>query len=319
MHIKNLEENNMIEENKLPFYKRFYIYQKERFPFIGHGILIASFTFSVISYSRMCRGLTNIVDWKSYLIAAFTTVSLFFLLRIFDEFKDKEDDAKYRKHLPVPRGLISFKELIILGAITVFLQITINIIFNPIIFILYFVVIGFLLLMGVEFFVPKWLKKQPMIYAMSHMFIIPLIDVYASGMDWLREGVEAPNGLIFFFIVSYLNGFVLEFGRKIRNKEREEFNTYSTLYGPKKATIVWILILFANLSFSILAAYYVNLGILGYSILISLFAVSVIPAFLFLKNQNEKNSKLIELFSGIWAIAMYLTLGGVPMLIKMLF
>lgn len=306
-------------QNNLPFIKRFYIYQKERFPFIGHGIMIASFTFSVIAYSRMCRGLTNQISWDSYLIAAFTTVSLFFLVRIFDEFKDKEEDAKFRSHLPVPRGLISFKELTYIGIVTAILQITINIIFNPIIFILYFVVIGFLLLMGKEFFVPKWLKKHLMIYALSHMFIIPLIDVYASGMDWLREGVPAPKGLIFFFVVSYLNGFVLEFGRKIRNPEREEFNTYSTMFGPKKATIAWIFILLANLAMSITAAVYVNLGNVGYGILVGLFCLAVIPAFLFLKNMNEKNSKLIELSSGLWAIAMYLTLGGIPMLIQLLF
>ncbi len=49
------------------------------------------------------------------------------------------------------------------------------------------------------------------------MFIIPLIDIYASGLDWFLAGVPPPRGLLFFFAVSYMNGIVLEIGR---NKPR---------------------------------------------------------------------------------------------------
>ena len=43
---------------------------------------------------------------------------------IFDEFKDAEDDAKYRKELAVPRGLISFRELTIMGIVVVLAQVS---------------------------------------------------------------------------------------------------------------------------------------------------------------------------------------------------
>ena len=56
--------------------------------------------------------------------------------------------------------------------------------------------------MRVEFFVPEWLKNNQLIYVASHMIIIPLIDVYASGLDWFLEGADAPFGLLFFFAVS---------------------------------------------------------------------------------------------------------------------
>ena len=172
-------------------------------------MLIAAFTFSAISYSRICRGAEGFIAWQDYLIGVFSTVSLFFLVRIFDEFKDKEDDAKYRKHLPVPRGLISFRELnIMAGVVFVFLGVVIGIFQTPM-FWLFAMVIGYLLLMRVEFFVPEWLKKQHILYIISHMVIIPLVDVYASGLDWhLAE--ESPHiGLAFFFAVSYMNGVVL--------------------------------------------------------------------------------------------------------------
>src|ERR1700752_30506 len=222
------------QQNTLPFLHRFFIYQKERFPFLGHGLLVASFSFSAIAYSRICRGAEGFVDLSTYLVGIFTTISLFFLVRVFDEFKDAEDDAKFRSHLPVPRGLISFKELAILGVIAACLQILANAYFFPKMLIMYFIVMGYLCLMGKEFFVGEWLKKHQFWYVVSHMMIIPLVDVYASGLDWILEGVPAPKGLLFFFAVSFMNGVVLEIGRKIRIPEKEEFNTYSTMLGAPK-------------------------------------------------------------------------------------
>ncbi|MGZ5303365.1 MAG: hypothetical protein ACXWDO_04585, partial [Bacteroidia bacterium] len=165
-------------------------------------------------------------------------------VRIFDEFKDKEDDAKFRSYLPVPRGLISFNELRNIGIITAILQIVLHIWILPKMLVLYAVVIGYLLLMGKEFFVSEWLKKNQVAYVISHMLIIPLVDTYASGWDWLREGVSAPFGLLFFFAVSYMNGIVLEIGRKIRTPEKEEPGvlSYTAMYGTNRATVYWILL-----------------------------------------------------------------------------
>ncbi|MFL5754492.1 MAG: UbiA family prenyltransferase [Bacteroidia bacterium] len=303
-----------IHQNKLPFLHRFFIYQKERFPFLGHGLLVASFSFSAISYSRICRGATGFVEWPVYLVGIFTTISLFFLVRVFDEFKDAEDDARYRSHLPVPRGLISFKELAVLGIIATVLQIAVNALFFPKMLIMYLIVMAYLCLMGKEFFVDEWLKKRQFWYVVSHMMIIPLIDVYASGLDWLLEGVPAPKGLLFFFAVSFMNGVVLEIGRKIRIPEKEEFNTYSTMLGAPKAARLWILILFVTLCCSLSAAWFAGYGFAGYSILCIFFFICALPAALFLNKPTHGNSKMIEYASALWTIGMYLTLGGVPML-----
>ena len=243
------------------------------------------------------------------------------LVRIFDEFKDAEDDTKYRKNLPVPRGLISFKELLIMGLVLVTLQIAVNLYFFPKMLIIYFIVIAYLLLMGKEFFIADWLKKHQFWYVTSHMFIIPLIDIYASGLDWLLQGVDAPRGLIFFFAVSYMNGIVLEVGRKIRipEKEVEGVLSYSSMLGSNKAIFLWILILFITYCLSIAASHYAGYGTMAFLILSIVFILCCIPAVIFLKSKTEKLSKTIELSSALWTIAMYLTLGGIPMLQKLIF
>lgn len=299
--------------------QRFYIYQKERFPILGHGLLVAAFSFSAIAYSRLCRGAEGFVDWKIYGVGVFTTVTLFLLVRIFDEHKDAEDDAMYRKELPVPRGLVTLNELRNLGIIVVILQIAVNLYFFPKMLWIYFVVMAYLSLMGKEFFIADWLKKHQFWYVTSHMFIIPLVDIYASGLDWLLEGADAPKGFLFFFAVSYMNGIVLEIGRKIRSSEQEAEGvlTYSAMLGAKKATYLWVLTIAITLILSIAAANYAGFGQVTFYVLIGFFLFCTIVALYFLKNQNTKSAKAIEIASAIWTIAMYLTLGGVPMLLKM--
>jgi len=319
--IISMNEFSNSEENNAPFLKRFYRYQKERFPVLGHGLLVASFSFSAISYSRICRGAEGFVTWQAFAVCVFTTISLFLLVRIFDEFKDKEDDAAFRKHLPVPRGLIRLKELFIIGAILVIAQVALNAWFFPKLLIIYAVVIGYLSLMGKEFFIANWLKKHQFWYVTSHMFIIPLIDIYASGLDWMLEGVDPPKGLLFFFIVSYMNGIVLEIGRKIRTPEQEAVGvlTYSSLLGTKKAVFAWFGILFVTLMAAIAAAVFAGHGVLGIIILCSVFILSLIPGILFLSKMSVKRAKAIEIASALWTIAMYLTLGGVPMIQQLIF
>lgn len=321
MKIIQHNEFSKPEENNASFLKRFFIYQKERFPILGHGLLVASFTFSAIAYSRICRGVEGFVSWQIYLLGIFVTISLFLLVRIFDEFKDAEDDARYRKELPVPRGLIKFSELRNMGTVLFVLQVLVNIIFFPKMLIIYFSIIAYLLLMGKEFFVADWLKKHQFWYVTSHMFIIPFIDIYASGLDWLLAGAKPPTGLLFFFAVSYMNGIVLEVGRKIRTAENESEGvlTYSSMLGANKATWLWIAVMVATLALAIAASAFAGYGITGTIVLSTIFVICAIPAFLFLNKKTKKLSKSIELMSALWTIAMYLTLGGVPMLQKLIF
>ena len=81
---------------------------------------------------------------------------------------------------------------------------------------------AYLALMTVEFFAHDWLNKHMWAYAGSHRIIIPLVDIYASGLDWFLEGAKPHLGLVFFFGVSYFNGIVLEIGRNLKAPEDEK-------------------------------------------------------------------------------------------------
>lgn len=301
-----------------PYLKRFYIYQKERFPILMNGIAVSVFTFSAISFSRICRGAEGFVPWSTYLIGCFATFTLFLLVRIFDEFKDREDDAKYRTYLPVPRGLVTLKELRLIGWIVGILQITSIALFQLPMLPLYILVIGYLCLMGVEFFVPQFLKKRQILYITSHIVIIPLLDVYSSGLDWKLAGVSPPFALIFFFAVSFMNGLVVEFGRKLKAPADEEIGvvSYTGLWGTKNAILVWMICIVTTLILATIAATYAHYGLPVLSVLLALAILTVLPGFGFMRSPSKKMAKRVEIMSGIWTIGMYLTLGAVPMFMQ---
>jgi hypothetical protein len=71
------------------------------------------------------------------------------------------------------------------------------------------------------------------LYLLSHMAIMPLIDLLLTGIEWLPG--RAASGLWMFLALSFVNGCVLEIGRKLWAPENEiaGVDTYSGLWGPR--------------------------------------------------------------------------------------
>ena len=174
--------------------------------------------------------------------------------------------------------------------------------------------------MRVEFFIPEWLKRHQAAYVISHMMIIPLIDLYASGLDWKLEQESMHLGLLWFFCLSFFNGIVLEIGRKIRAPEGEEEGvvSYTSLYGTKGAVVIWLVMLTITLAFIVGAMNYAHYGIWSYVAIVTALLGASTPGIMFLRSSTQKNAKVIEKVSGIWAILMYLIIGAFPMLTNLL-
>lgn len=287
---------------------RLWIYQKERFPIFAHGLLIASFTFSAMAFSSICREDDNVFSVSSFFKAFVNTFFIFLLLRISDEFKDKDYDRTNRPYLPVPRGLISLSELKTIGLIVFTFLIAFNLLFALPQILLFSAVLIYMFFMFNEFFVGHWLVNRPLWYVTSHMMIIPLIDTLASSFDWMGKDSDF-TGLMWFFAVSFFNGCTLELGRKIKSTENEESNSYSTSLGFDKSLTVFQIILGITFILCIGASVYSNLSVIHHFIFIILYLLCAGFGIWFRKNRTAKNAKLFETFSGIWAVLMYLNLG----------
>lgn len=311
--------------------RRFWIYQRERFPLVAHGPLIAVFSFSAVSFSHLVRNSPGFPRLDSVLVAFATCLLLFLQLRIADEFKDADEDARYRPYRPVPRGLVSLRELGFVGVLAAGTQLGMAFWLDPgglpwewgsawtklpCLLLLVWLYLG---CMSREFFARTWLKARPFTYLWTHMLIMPLADLYATACDWRAAGGSAPpNGLFWFLIVSFFNGVVLEIGRKIRAPENEEHGveTYSRIWGRENAVAVWLLALALTGFCAWRAASQIGHGTIMSVLLAGLFLFAAGLGWRFLAAPTKGSARWLEGFSGTWTLLMYLGLGAFPLLVR---
>jgi hypothetical protein len=296
---------------------RWWIYQRERFPLLIHGPLIAAFAFAAVSLSSLLRGRPVLPSSRAVLVAFVSSLICFLQLRVADEFKDAGDDARYRAYRPVPRGLVTLGELTWIGLAGALLQLGLSVVLAPRLVLLLVPIWLYMGLMRNEFFVPEWLKARPLAYLGSHMLIVPLIHLYATACDWLVEGATPPPGLGWFLLFGFFNGIVIEVGRKIRAPEEEEpgVETYSALWGRRHAVAAWVGATVAAGCTAILAVMGIGAALPVAGLLGLLLCAEALVAWRFLRRPIAGRARFIEPMSGLWVLLVNLSLGGLSLLV----
>jgi len=294
---------------------RWYIYQRERFPVVAHGLLIAAFSSSAVGFSCLLRGAGTQPSAGAWFTAFATAFLLFLQLRIADEFKDFDEDLRYRPYRPVPRGLVRLRELAWLGVAGGVIQLALALSLAPGLVVWLLVTWIYLALMTREFFVRDWLRERPVTYLWTHMLILPLTDFYGTACDWQSARVAAPAGLSWFIAVSFFNGLTLELGRKIRAPADEEagVRTYSHLWGYRRATLAWLAAMVITAGCALAAAD--RIGWLGIEAVVLglLLVLAVVLGRRFLAGPDQARSSWLNHFSAVWTLVLYLSLGAVPL------
>ncbi len=297
--------------------QRGWVYQRERFPIFAHGPLVLAFSLSALCFSSLLRGAGQFPAWPVAAVAFLSSLFSFLHLRLADEFKDFEEDSRYRPYRPVPRGLVSLRELGVLWAVTGILQLGLAASLSLRLIPLLLVTWLYLGLMSKEFFCRDWLKAHPFTYMWTHMFIMPLVDFYATACDWESTSGYPPSGLLWFVLVSFLNGFIIEIGRKIRAPGDEEtgVETYSVIWGRKRAVTAWLLAMGLTWVSAAFAAVKIGFFMPVTVLLGGLFASAVFLGVRFLRSPT--NGKPFEVLSGLWTMCLYLILGIIPLAWKL--
>ena len=318
--------------------KNFKIYLNERFPLGKNSFFVLIFTLSGYIYTSLLynskimypfyvKGIR--VPMSFYrIVPLFIIIFMFFLqLRITDEFKDYEEDLKYRAYRPVQRGIISLKTLGKIGIATVIIQIVFAHAINPKIIYYMALVWIYMFLMAKEFFIKKWLTKRILIYALSHVVIMVFITlVIVEATQYIvpknifdvfilqRYKHNIDIALIPLFALNYLNGIVLEIGRKTRRSDEEEHGvqTYSKLWGRKKAVVILSLLFIIEYFLVILglAHTYEKYFFFGGLTLLVILVVSIYFMIKFLK--KDLSGKIVESVSGLWIIFSSMGMGLLP-------
>lgn len=346
------QSNINSKKSIIQYIKNFKIYLNERFPLGKNSFFVLIFTLSGYIYTELLYNSKIIkpillkeisrasllwdkeidkvpIIWYKLLPLFIIIFMFFFQLRITDEFKDYEEDLKYRSYRPVQRGIISLKTLRKIGITTVIVQIILAHVINPKLIYFMLLVWIYMFLMTKEFFIKNWLTERILIYALSHvviMIFITLVIVKGTGyileshfLETLYLSLEKYEknifiGLIPLFALNYLNGIVLEIGRKTRKNDEEEngVQTYSKLWGRKKAVIILSLLFIIEYLLVILGLThtykeYFSFG--GLTLLVILI-VSIYFMVKFLK--KDLSGKIVETVSGLWIIFSSMSLGLLP-------
>ena len=294
--------------------QRWSTYLKERFPLGRHGLVVAAYASSSVCYSALLRDETPV---RGSLGVAFASALLFFFqLRVLDEFKDFEDDSRWRPYRPVPRGLVTLRALGMLGVAAGLAQLALAFVWEPRLLMLLALVWAYAGLMGKEFFVSHWLKARPALYMASHAVIVPLITLYVTACDWLRVEGSAPRGLAWLLATSYLASGVVEIGRKIRAPADEEIGveTYSSLWGPRVAVAALLLSMLGTGLLALGAAHRIGAAMFVIPPALLLLVLGLLMARRFLADPKPGSGKAFESLSGLWTLAIYLSVGALPLL-----
>lgn len=291
-------------------------YQKERFPLAKTAPLLAVFSAAGICVSAELAG-RPLPGFGGFLAGFVIAMLLFFQMRVCDEFKDLEDDQRYRPERPIPRGLVSLRLIVTLGVLSLPVTALAVWMWHPPVLWLLALVWIWLVIMTMEFGVADWLKARPMLYLLSHMAIMPLIDLLLTGLEWVPGG-GAGAGLWLFILLSFVNGCILEIGRKLWCPESEidGVETYSALWGVKRAARIWagLVVISFVLLLGIGAAtqtLWINLGFGALGL-----AICLIQVARYAKAPTIRAEERMDTVAGLWVFACYAVAGFAPVLMR---
>lgn len=293
--------------------RRLWAYQRERFPLAPMAALALLLGASATLFAALVRGAPQ----PAALVMAAAAASAFLVfaqMRILDEFKDREDDARYRPYRPVPRGLVTLAELRRVLVVAAAAQLALAAAVDARLLWLLAALWGYLLLMAAEFFVRDWLRPRHFAYLASHVPFGALIVLYAAAFEWLPRGAHPHPALGLLAAAALFNTALLEIGRKIRAPRDEEAGvaTYSAVWGRRRASVAWVAAFALAAVSGSLAARAAGLAT-AYALLMAPLAVAVTLCSLRYLRRPEA-ARSFEPTSGAVTLALYAALGPVALL-----
>lgn len=173
-------------------------------------------------------------------LAGFVGSLLFIVrLRLYDDVKDADTDRIENPTRPIPRGLVTVRELDVAAAVVLVVEGALIASVGSLTFWTWAIAAAWSVLMRVEFFVPEWLDRHVASFAISHMAVMGLIygSLLAIGIE--ARGGEATLGellgspvVLGLMLASMSIGIGFEWGRK--------FERYFATHG-ERAWTWWLL------------------------------------------------------------------------------
>jgi len=170
--------------------------------------------------------------------------------------------------------------------------------------------LGFSLLMLKEFFVPAWLRRRFLLYAASHMLIMPLLALVVFSFTSGRYPWQAPGWFWVYAFVGFFVTFNWEVSRKIRAPEDEidGVDSYTKVFGTYGAAYVVLLLRLVDTGLVACVGAHLGLSRWFYVALIALFVLCLVGFIQYRLDTRRATAKRMESYAGVYIIAFDLIL-----------
>lgn len=279
-------------------------YLQQRFPPLAMLLFVILYlTVSTVALER------NPSPWQGFLfhgMGILACISFFFRLRVMDEIKDKHIDQAVHPERLVVQGKIRIAELMYVAIPGLLLEAFWSWYISTPSFIAWLAALGYSILMRYEFFVPKFLERNFLLYAFSHTLIMPFVVVWLwfANSDRFTPELGALAGVAFFAALAY------EVARKTfaTTSEPELIQTYSKLLGKDIASRLSFLLLLINTLFLGVLFHHFHINPLWILPSLILFLVVVFVYTRAINTNEDKSFRLAEKLVSLAMLINYLLL-----------
>jgi hypothetical protein len=222
-------------------------YLHERFPLVNMALFVVLFltvraVATLACATSQCAPRPDGLGLAS--LGALATIAFFFRLRVFDEEKDFAQDLQNHPGRVLQTGRVTLTQLRRLAWAGAALEAAWSALRGPEVLLLWGLALAYSLAMRAEFGVGHWLRGRLVLYALSHMLIMPLV------IAWLFVSysnlIAGSMHLSLLLLLSLLGGFSFELARKLHapTAERLGIDSYSKAlgYGPALGLTVAVLL-----------------------------------------------------------------------------
>ena len=234
-----------------PFIRRFWAWVQERFPVANALLFLALYAAALVTGAALSApGHQEPLALSAAHLAGFLGVwGYFLLLRVYDEHKDYAQDALNYPQRVLQSGLITLKHLKGVGVLAVLAQLATTLALGqgagPALW-AWLLVMLWSALMAKEFFIGAWLERRLVLYALSHMIVMPMALVWMAHLG--AKGQWLTPALAWLAASSFASGAAFEVTRKTRapEEERDTVDSYARVLGLRPACAVILIFLAAS-------------------------------------------------------------------------
>lgn len=278
------------------WYRRICSFMDERHPLPSLLALSSMVYLGPATFVAHVHGIGASLLSPMTVIGICSVFNFYLILRLCDELKDMDLDAKRFPDRPLPSGRVAPYDLYFLLIVIIILTLVLNI-GTTITLLAATGILGYEFLMFKFFFVPDILRRRPLVNLITHNPVFALIPLYSvlifAGKHNIPLSALEWDAILTFIVMIWMPFLGWEIARKLRVPEQHD--PYD-IYSPALGHVGAILSVIATQIISLLIALYFlfNYSLIWVyaAIVISGFAMAVTGNILFLINPNKRSLQL---------------------------